>query len=71
MRQVAQLVQAVEEEEKLGLQRVTVLILIKAREERVGLGPFKQELGVQMIAQAPGKTRLANADGAFDNDVAR
>jgi hypothetical protein len=45
------------------------LILIEATKEGVEFGLLKQQLRFEMPRQASGKTGLADADWAFDNNV--
>jgi hypothetical protein len=68
--QIAQLVEALEQEEELRLQGKALLVLVEAAQEGVQLGLLEQQLRVDVRAEASRKTGLAGADGALDHDVA-
>ena len=61
---------ALQQEIELGLQRVGAGVLVEAREERVVLGLLQQQLGREAVGEPARKRGLADADGAFDDDVA-
>ena len=61
---------ALEQEEKLHLQRVARHVVVEAREERVLVRLLEQVLGVEAKAELAREARLARADRPFDDDVA-
>ena len=69
LRQVAQLVHALEQEEHLRRQCIARGVAIEAFEERVFLRQFQQRLCMHRIGQPARKRGLAGADRAFDDDV--
>ena len=62
---------ALEQEEQLRRQRRTAPIAIEAFEKRVVLGLLEDQLAREALGQALREARLADADRAFDDDVAR
>jgi len=57
------------QEEQLSWQRITLQILIEARQKRVGFGVFQQQRGRIAVSQLASERGLAAADRAFDDDM--
>ena len=67
---IRHLVETLEQEAELRLQGVTLLVLVEAGKERIGLRLFKQQVGLEMLGQAPRQTGFADADRTFDDVMA-
>jgi hypothetical protein len=65
----AKLLEAADEEGKLGLKGGSGLAIVKSREKRILLG-LLHKLAVELLGQKAGKGALAHANGTFYGDIA-
>ena len=70
LRQLAQLVGALEQERELRRQREARHVVVEARQERIVLGLLEQHFRVEVLGELAREAGLAGADRPLDDDVA-